>query len=91
MATSVAVLLISVLALCEYPQRLYATVSPSVAVSGLNAAVSLSCLSAFAAVAGVKRNTFAAKPVGRNDRMSHGKLGLYAAEMSRMPSKWVTR
>ena len=85
------VLLISVLALCEYPQRLYEMVSPSVAVSGSNAAVSFSCLSAFAAVAGVKRNTFAAKPVGRNERMSHGKLGLCAADISRMPSKWVTR
>ena len=71
-----AVLVISTLALCEYPQRLYITVSPSVAVSGLNAAVFLSYLSDFAAVAGVKRNTFAAKPVGRKDRMSHGKLVL---------------
>lgn len=84
---SVAVLLITTLALELNPHVLCQNVSPSVAVAGLNAAPFASAMEGAEVTAGVKMNDFAARPRMRVTGRMPIHEGLCAAAIDGMPSK----
>lgn len=74
-----------------HPQTFHASVSHSVAVSGLNAWALASRTVGTAAAEGLKRKVSAAQPRGKKARERKMGCEAWASSSVRMPSVWATR